>query len=173
MNGRRRWFFAALIGLALLGSMAEALQAAGPAKPDLALALVVRKEVVAKDASGIEKVEWREVKESRPGDTLMYTVSYRNTGKSEARAARIVDPVPEGTSYLAESAEGKDAAITFSVDGKRFQEPAKLTYKIRQAGGAEIDQAATPEMYTHIQWSLLKPVPPGGTGTVSFKVKVR
>ena len=138
----------------------------------MTMSLVVRKEVQVRDASG-SRTEWQEVKESRPGDTLMYVVTYKNAGKVDARGWRIVDPVPEGTGYIAGSAEGRDAAVTFSIDGKNFQEPAQLKYKVREAGGAELLQAAAPETYTHIQWKLGKPVPPGGTGTVSFKVKVR
>jgi len=173
MNGKQKWGFVPLIALALLVLAAEVLLAADPAKPELALTLVVRKEVAVQDASGAARTEWREVRESRPGDTLMYTVAYRNAGKAEARQARIVDPVPEGAVYVPGSAEGKDTAITYSIDGKAFREPGKLTYKVRRVDGSQEEQIATPEMYSHIQWTLTKPVPPGGTGTVSFKVRVR
>jgi uncharacterized repeat protein (TIGR01451 family) len=157
--------------LHLLGA-ANAL-AADPAKPELALTLTAQKEVTVKDAEGKSKVELQEVKEAKTGDLLKYTIAYKNVGTVEARDGRVVDPVPKETAYVPGSAEGKDAAITFSLDGKTFQDPPLLKYKVRQADGTEVEYQATPEMYTHIQWKLLKPVPPGGTGSVSFKVVVR
>lgn len=81
--------------------------------------------------------------------------------------------MPEGTAYVPGSAEGKDATVAFSIDGKNFREPEQIKYKVRDASGNETFHTATPEMYTHIQWKLGKPVPPGDAGTVSFKVKVR
>ncbi len=177
MEKKRDWknktIFAVLTVLAILASTAEMLLAADPAKPQLAMTLVVQKEAIVRDADGKEKTEWREVRESWPGDVLRYTVAYKNIGKAEARGARIVDPVPAGTSYVPGSAEGKETVITFSIDGKSFREPGQLIRKVRRADGAEIDQVATPEMYTHIQWTLLKPVPAGGMGSVSFRVKVK
>jgi len=157
--------------LHLLGA-ANAL-AADPAKPELALTLTAQKEVTVKDAEGKTKVEWREVMDVTPGDILKYTIAYRNVGTVEARDGRVMDPVPKETAYVSGSAEGKDAEVTFSLDGKTFQAPPLLKYKVRQADGTEAEYQATPEMYTHIQWKLLKPVPPGGTGSMSFKAKVK
>jgi len=173
MNGKRKSLLAAVLAAALLVSGAAIAPAADPAKPELALTIDVRKEAIVKDAEGKEKVEWREAKDVSPGDTLRYTITYKNVGKSEARASRVVDPVPKGTAYVSGSAEGKDAAILFSLDGKNFKEPQLLKHKARLADGTEAEFPAPPEMYTHIQWKLLKAVPPGGTGSVSFKVKVR
>jgi uncharacterized repeat protein (TIGR01451 family) len=170
---RKKLLFAAVIALAIIASAAEMLLAADPAKPQLSMTLVVQKQTIVRNADGKETVEWREVRESRPGDTLKYIVSYKNVGKAEARGARIVDPVPEGTAYVPGSAEGKDATVAFSIDGKNFREPEQIKYKVRDASGNETFHTATPEMYTHIQWKLGKPVPPGDAGTVSFKVKVR
>lgn len=147
--------------------------AAGPAKPQLALTLTAQKEVAVKDAEGKTKVELQEVKDVSPGDILKYTVTYKNVGTVEAQDGRVTDPIPKDTAYISGSAEGEDTEITFSLDGKTFQGPPLLKYKIRQADGTEAEFEATPEMYTHIQWKLLKPVPPGGTGSMSFKAKVR
>ena len=174
MNGKRKSLLAAALAAVLLASGAAIAPAAAPAaKPELALTIDVRKEAIVRDAEGKEKVEWREAKDVSPGDILKYTITYKNAGKAEARAAQVVDPVPKGTAYVSGSAEGKDTAIAFSLDGKKFLEPPLLKYKARIADGTEAEFQATPEMYTHVQWKLLKAVPPGGTGSVSFKVKVR
>jgi uncharacterized repeat protein (TIGR01451 family) len=108
-----------------------------------------------------------------PGDVLKYTITYRNAGSAEARDGSVVDPVPKDTCYVPGSAEGKDTAIAFSIDGKRFLEPRMLKYRERRADGTEAERTAPPEMYTHIRWKLLKAVPPGGAGSVSFKARVK
>jgi uncharacterized repeat protein (TIGR01451 family) len=172
MRGKRMLLFAAVIATVAVSVWATGAAAADPAKPELAHTLTAQKEAAVKDAEGKTKVEWQEVKDVKPGDILKYTITYRNVGTVEARDGRVVDPVPKETSYVSGSAEGKDAAITFSLDGKTFQEPPLLKYKVRQADGTAVEYEATPEMYTHIQWKLLKPVPPGGTGSMSFKAKV-
>ncbi|MBE0606320.1 MAG: DUF11 domain-containing protein [Deltaproteobacteria bacterium] len=173
MKWKQKLMVASIVAAALhLAGAANAL-AADPAKPELALTLTAQKEVTVKDAEGKTKAEWQDVKDIRPGDILKYTVTYRNVGTVEARDGRVVDPVPKETTYVSGSAEGRDTAITFSLDGKTFQDPPLLKYKVRQADGTEAEYEATPEMYTHIQWKLLKPVPPGGTGSLSFKAKVK
>ena len=173
MQGKRMLLFAAMLAAVAVSVGVLDAAAADPAKPDLALTLTAQKEVTGKDAEGKTKVEWQEVKEAGPGDIVKYTIAYKNVGTVEARDGRIVDPIPKETTYVSGSAEGKDTAITFSLDGKTFQDPPLLKYKVRQADGTEAEYTATPEMYTHIQWKLLKPVPPGGTGSTSFKAKVK
>jgi len=173
MKGKRMLLFAAMLAAVAVSVGAADAAAADPAQPQLALTLTVQKEVTAKDAEGKTKVEWQEVMDVKPGDVLKFTIAYRNTGPAEARDGLVTDPVPKDTAYISGSAEGKDTEITFSLDGKTFQIPPRLKYKVRQADGTEAEYQATPEMYTHIQWKLQKPVPPGGTGSMSFKAKVK
>ena len=167
---KSKQFFVVLVVLAFTAS--AALAQVGQ-KPELVLSLSAQKEVTVKGEDGKPKTEWQEVQSTAPGDVLMYTIRYENKGKSEARDAKIVDPVPQNTSYISESAEGEGAEITFSLDGKTFGPPPMLTYRVKQADGTEVEHVATPDMYTHIQWKLNKPVPAGGTGSVRFKVKVQ
>ena len=148
-------------------------QAQSGEKPELVLTLSAQKEAAVKGPDGKAKTEWQDVKTGNPGDMIRYTIAYRNGGKSEAKDATIVDPVPKGTTYIPGSAAGEGAEITFSLDGKSFQAPPQLKYRVRQPDGSEAELLASPDMYTHIRWRLLKPVPSGGTGAVSFKVKVQ
>lgn len=162
-----------LTALLLLAAAAGSALAQAGEKPDLKLSLSAHKEVGVKGPGGAAKTEWREVKTADPGDVVRYTIAYRNDGKSEARDAEIVDPVPKNTSYVPDSAAGEGAEISFSLDGKAFETPPRLKYKVRQPDGSFVEQVAAPDMYTHIRWKFAKPVPPGGSGAVSFKVKVR
>ena len=167
---RQKRFFVVLVVIAF--SATAALAQVGP-KPDLVLTLSVQKKMDVKGEDGKPKTEWQEVQSTGPGDVLQYTIRYENKSKVEARDAKIVDPVPPSTSYINGSAEGVGAAITFSIDGKTFQPPTLLKYRVRQPDGTEVEHVATSDMYSHIQWKLIKPVPPGGTGSVSFQVTVQ
>jgi len=158
--------------LAIALSATAALAQIGE-KPELVLTLLAQKEMTVKDQDGKPKTEWQEVQSTQPGDVLRYMIRYENKGKGEAKDATFVDPVPQGTIYIGESAEGEGAEITFSIDGKTFRQATLLTYQVRRADGTVTEHVATPEMYTHVQWKLSKPVPPGGTGSVSLKVVVR
>jgi len=163
----------ALAVLLVLVAAVPAARAQSGEKPELVLTLSAQKEAAVKGPDGKATTKWQDVKTGNPGDVIRYTIAYRNGGKTEARDATIVDPVPKGTTYIPGSAAGEGAEITFSLDGKSFQAPPQLKYRVRQPDGSEAELLASPDMYTHIRWTLLKPVPSGGTGTVSFKVKVR
>ena len=167
---RHKGLFVVLVVLAF--SATAALAQIGQ-KPELVLTLSVQKKVDVKGEDGKPKTEWREVTSTGPGDVLRYIIRYENKGKGEAREAKIVDPIPPSTSYISGSAEGESAAISFSLDGKTFQPPPMLKYRVVQADGTEVEHVATPEMYTHIQWTLTRPVPPGGMGSLSFQVEVQ
>jgi uncharacterized repeat protein (TIGR01451 family) len=151
----------------------SSVAAAVDEKPDLKLNLSVEKQVLVKDENGLTKIKWQPVKTTKPGDLLRYTIQYTNKGKGIAKDAVIVDPVPKHTVFVESSAEGENSAITYSIDGKVFKTPDMLTYTIKQADGKEIEQIAPPEMYTHINWKLLKPVLPGASGTLTFNVKIK
>ncbi len=57
-------------------------------------------------------------------DILVYTITYKNEGNAPCESANIVNPVPEGTKYIINSAKGKDSEISYSIDGgKYFQKP--------------------------------------------------
>ncbi|MDX1814319.1 MAG: hypothetical protein R3239_00020, partial [Thermodesulfobacteriota bacterium] len=141
---RQKKLFVVLVVLAF--SATAALAQIGQ-KPELVLALSVQKKVDVEGEDGKTKTEWREVESTGPGDVLRYTIRYENKGKGEAREAKIVDPIPPSTSYISGSAGGDDAAVTFSLDGKTFQPPTLLTYRVMQADGTEVEHVATPEMY--------------------------
>lgn len=169
----RRALFATAALLLVLAAAAPAARAQSGEKPDLALTMTAQKEVSVKGPDGKARTEWQEVKKANPGETIRYTIAYRNAGTSEAREARIVGPVPKETTYVPGSASAEGADVDFSLDGKSFQPAPQLKYKVRQPDGSSSEREATPDMYTHVRWMLKKPVPQGGAGSVSFKVKVR
>ena len=107
-----------------------------------------------------------------PGDVLEYVLVYSNNGDEAATSAVVEDPIPKGTTFVANSAEGEGAEITFSNDnGKTWAQAVKLTYQVKLPGGAVERRVATPSEYTNIRWTLSK-VPAGASGKVSFRVRV-
>jgi uncharacterized repeat protein (TIGR01451 family) len=113
------------------------------------------------------------VDKTHPGDVVVYTISYSNTGRGPVLNAVIADPLPSGVRYIADTAEGKDAEILFSVDnGQTWHAyPVMMTFK-KPDGSMETKPAAA-DNYTHIKWTIKKPVAPGQSGQVRFKVTVK
>ena len=108
-----------------------------------------------------------------PGDIIFYTLSYVNSGDEAATNAVLDDPIPKGTVYVAGSAFGDGADITFSIDsGRTFKKPSLLTYEVELPGGKIEKRTASPEQYTHIRWTL-SAIPAHGSGQVGFRVRVK
>jgi hypothetical protein len=86
-----------------------------------------------------------------PGNQIVYTLEIRNT-TALARPPPTVDyPVPEHTRYVADSATGAGADVTFSVDGgATFARPENL-FVIGTNGDK---RPAAADDYTHIRWRL-------------------
>lgn len=72
--------------------------------------------------------------------------------------------------YIGGSAEGANTRIEFSTDGgKTYDTPEKLTMKNAQG----LVRPARAEDYTHIRWTLTKPLSSGASGHVTFKAKIK
>src|SRR5579859_7736758 len=52
-----------------------------------------------------------------PGDRVIYTLEVRNTGATTLDAPVVTHPVPEHMRYVADSAVGPGAEVSYSVDG--------------------------------------------------------
>src|SRR5438876_9441274 len=157
----------------VIGVFAAALALSAPAlaKPRLVISIEQSKEVVD-TAGGARNTRLVPARSAAPGEIVEYAVTYVNRGDEAATDAIIDDPIPRGSTYVANSASGDGAEITFSSDGgKSFATAVKLTYQIRLPSGAVEKRVATPAEYTHVRWKL-KRVPPGATGKVAFRVKV-
>ena len=108
-----------------------------------------------------------------PGDVIFYTLSYVNSGDETATNAVMDDPIPKGTVYIAGSAFGNGAEITFSIDGgKTFKKPSLLTYEVNLPNGKIEKRTASPEQYTHIRWTV-SVIPARSSGQVGFQVRMK
>jgi len=128
-------------------------------------------EIAQTNAQGEKIVKRSEAAKSSvgPGDTVIFTSVYTNTGKQSAADVVISNPVPEHMFYLDQTAEGSGTRIEFSANrGKTFGAQNAVTVK----GADGIVRKALAKEYTHIRWTLLAPLASGATGTVSYRAKV-
>lgn len=139
---------------------------AGP----LALTTVAQTEEVIARADGTVETRLVDVTTVVPGDEVIYTITYQNTGDEAAEAVTITDPVPAQMRYLDGTAFAPGADITFSVDGGRsWGTPQEL--RILAADGSE--RRATAADYTHIRWRLRHAIGPGKRGYARFRAALR
>lgn len=104
-----------------------------------------------------------------PGETVVYTNTYFNTGDKPAGDLVINNPVPENTEYVAGSAFG-NAEIVFSADnGASFAADGKVTV-VDNAGQSRI---ASPGEYTNLRWIIKQELQPGESGEVGFRVRLQ
>jgi uncharacterized repeat protein (TIGR01451 family) len=142
------------------------------AKPQMSISITTSKEIVETvNGTGVTKSVPAEAAAS--GDTLIFTVTYKNTGNEAATNAVINNPVSAGMSYIDNSVTGSNADISFSIDGgKSFKKASYLTYEVKLPNGSSEKHTARPEEYTDIRW-IINSVPPGGSGKLSYKAKVK
>jgi uncharacterized repeat protein (TIGR01451 family) len=138
----------------------------------LDLKTTAEKEVMVKE-EGKGTTTRAPVDKAHPGDVVVYAINYSNTGKGPVLDAVIVNPLPGGVRYIADTAEGKDAEIVFSVDNGQTWHAYPVMMTLKQPDGSMEKKPAAADSYTHIKWTIKKPVAPGQSGQVSFKVTVK
>ncbi len=104
-----------------------------------------------------------------PGTQVVWTVTASNVCDTAVGNVLIENPIPEHTSYIADSALGAGAAITFSLDGKRYAAPDALT--VRDAN--EQERAARADEYTHIRWVFQNAIAPSQVAIARFRALVK
>lgn len=122
-------------------------------------------------AQRVDKVDGKDVltpaTEGKPGDTLQYSGTYRNTGAVAVNKLFATIPVPPGTTFIFGSAEPVPAQA--SIDGVQFA-PTPLMRAIKQADGSERKVAVPMSQYRALRWDVGTLA--GGTSTV-VKLQVR
>lgn len=166
MNKRFGMILSSIAALALLTSPLAAL-----AQPKVAISIKAEKEVTVTTKGKPVKRKIAS-KGFLPGEEIIYTLSYVNSGTEPATDVLITDPIPAGTVFIPGSASDADKA-TYSINnGKSYSKPTLLIYEIKTADGKVQKKVAAPEEYTDIRWTI-PTVPPGGKGSVHFRVKVK
>lgn len=141
-------------------------------KGSIELKSVAEVEIVVKNDKGEKEVKKVDAAKAKvvPGDIVTFTTYYTNIGKEPAAAVVVTNPIPEHMLYGDGTAEGKGSKIEFSVDGGKSYGPAQRL-KVIDSKGKE--RAAGASDYSHIRWTLIKPLVAGGKGSVSFKALLK
>lgn len=158
--------------------MKKILMIAGLLLPSMALAApdvsveITAEKVVFVEKNGKQVESLVAAQDVLPGDVLVYTLSYVNKGNKDALNIELVDPIPESTVFIADSAFGPGASVLFSIDqGKTFKKPSLLSYEVDVAG-KKVKRSASPEEYTHIRW-IVEKVAPNKSGVAGFRARVK
>lgn len=144
-------------------------------RPEIKLNLTAAKQVVEKDAKGVEQVSWKQLDDGgivQPGDVLRYTVSSDNVGDQAAKKLAITQPIPAKTVYQLDSAKSNNGAtITYSIDaGQTFVD--KPMVKVTLEDGTVKEEPAPAKAYTHVRWQFNKDIDPAVGVKAMYDVKV-
>ena len=121
------------------------------------------------DDSGIQQTRLVEATNVLPGERVLFSVTYTNTGDQAAEEVIITNPVPDHMVYVDNSATGDNTSVTFSVDGgDSFGAPQDLL--VTDARGTQ--RPATAKDYTHVRWLVESDIAAGASDTVQFTAMV-
>jgi uncharacterized repeat protein (TIGR01451 family) len=105
-----------------------------------------------------------------PGDEVVYTLEIRNTGPTSVPEPTVTNPIPGHMMYVADSATGPGAEVSYSIDGGHsFDQPENL----RMAGTDGHFHRAKPTDYTHIRWKLKNPLKSNSVAFARFRAVVK
>jgi uncharacterized repeat protein (TIGR01451 family) len=99
-----------------------------------------------------------------PGTEVTWTVTANNTCKLPSEQVTINNAVPEHMTYVANSAVGPGADVTYSLDGQTYGTAEQLTVK---EDGAT--RKARADEYKKIRWVFKDSLQPGAQGFARFR----
>jgi len=141
-----------------------------PAAPILANQVALESTVFVErseeQADGSVTVALEEPARVIPGDTLVFVLTYENTGAEPAENFAVTNPMPEAVVFV----EAMDSGAVYSVDGG-ITFGALTDLRVASDGGVERD--AQPVDVTHIRWTLAEPIAAGASGQLRFRGVVR
>ena len=155
-------WIASIVGAALFACAAPAAMAQATQPIELKGDVKVDKVVIE---NGKEKHVLSDPNVVVPGDKLIFSTGYRNTGAEPVKDFVVTNPIPDGVMLAPEGA----GELTVSVDdGKTWGKLASLTVKDGQ-GASRPAQAGD---VTHVRW-ILSVLAPGAAGKVTYHAIVR
>lgn len=90
------------------------------------------------------------------GDEVHYTLRVTNPGKSPVTDVQVTKRMPQGLQFIAGSAAGPSSIVEFSADG-----------------GATFLAKPKAAEFTHVRWTLRRPLPGGATALLRFRATFR
>ena len=157
-----------LVSVVSAAAIAAAIQSANAAP---AVALKLTGAILERDAAGTAReIPLTASERAMPGQTLRYTIVALNKGNEAARALTPLGRIPAGTAYVSASAPPASARLEFSLDGVGFSERPMVV--VDGPNGPE-RRPADPARYVAVRWAGVKLLPPGGSQSFSYTVRVK
>ena len=179
MKARYTFALAALgaaVSLSLGVLMVRAQDAPAP-KSAVQLRLAAEKQTVQKDEKGKLQVVWQALPaeaNAQPGDVLRFVVSGENADDHAVSGLVVTQPIPAGMEYVLQSAaEAKrKAEVVYSIDGGKSFTASPTVKVILPRGGTEL-RPAPASAYTHVRWTLQKPLAAKSSVKLAYQARVR
>ena len=105
-----------------------------------------------------------------PGDRVIYTLEVRNVGATGVDSPSVTYAVPDHMKYVADSAVGPGAHVTYSVDGGHSFDSAGNLHVPGIDGRPRPAAAAD---YTHLHWRLKNSLKANSVAFVRFRALVK
>ena len=150
--------------------------AAGFAQRHFMLANAARPEVKMQLSGAVERddalVALDKASVVKPGEILDWTIASENSGNAPALEYKTVGHIPQGTTFVADSAKADGAKAGYSIDGGKSYS-AQPMIEVKQADGSVKRVPAPVAMYTEIRYEWADPLAQGGKLSASYKVRVK
>ena len=105
-----------------------------------------------------------------PGDRVLYTLEVRNAGATGVDSPSVTYAVPDHMKYVADSAVGPGAEVSYSVDGGHSFDSAGNLHVPGIDGRPRTAAAAD---YTHLRWRLKNSLQANSVAFVRFRALVK
>lgn len=136
---------------------------------DLTAVQTVQKVIETVDETGATVETLEDAVAVAPGDTVIYSLAYSNSGAEAAEGVKLTMPVPRQVILLEGSERIAGTVVTYSVDGG---DSFMARDDLMVAEGEDV-RAATSDDITHMQWLFENGIPAGSEGTISFRGLLR
>ena len=109
----------------------------------------------------------------KPGEIIQWTLASENYGNANAEGFSSVAKIPDGTSFVAESAKSDDSVtVTYSIDGgNSFSKQPMIDEQ--QVDGSMKKVAAPVSMFTNIHFKWENSLEAGKKVTAKYRVSVK
>lgn len=108
---------------------------------------------------------------AKPGDEIRYSLVFTNVTKASVKNVQFVDPIPSGMVYvLGSAAADQPVRVEYSIDGGKSYSAQPGVLKV--VDGKKVEQPAPRELYTHVRWTVLASVAPGGQVSAELRTLV-
>jgi len=143
---------------------------AGVAQADVVLEAAALTEITMTNEAGQEVTTLAPAGKVVPGDEVIYSITYVNSGTEPAADVVITNPIPDHMVFTEVEAGPSGANVSISADGgSSYDSPRNLT--VTDAKGQT--RPATAADFTHVRWTFENPLDPGAEGSVSFRAQLQ